>query len=205
MISRRKALSLAAGLGVLPIISQAQNSRLDYKFDNWRPNRKLDYTPSLSCTSGTANQPEGPFYSPRTPRRELLKENNSGVPLILTGLVLTPNCKPVRSAVLDFWQCDEKGQYDNTGYIYRGHQFTDENGHYRLITVRPGLYPGRTSHIHVKLQGPKTHLLTTQLYFPDLPERNFFDRFYRDDLLIQLTRSNDGWKGRFDFVIQNME
>jgi N-hydroxyarylamine O-acetyltransferase len=41
-------------------------------------------------------------------------------------------------------------------------------------TVVPGLYPGRTRHIHVKVQRPGGSILTTQLYVPDEP-RNATD------------------------------
>ena len=102
---------------------------------------------------------------------------------------------------MDFWHCDEDGVYDNEIYNYRGHQFTDASGGYRLLTVRPGKYPARTEHIHIKMQGSGTQRLNIQIYFPDRPEENFVDRVYRDDLLTLLRRTTDGWVGRFDFVL----
>ena len=89
-----------------------------------------------------------------------------GVQLVLTGYVLTADCKPVAHALLDFWQADSGGNYDNSGYTLRGHQYSDATGRYQLVTVVPGLYPGRTEHIHVKVQAPNGPLLTTQLFFP---------------------------------------
>ena len=71
---------------------------------------------------------------------------------------------PSRVAVIDIWHSDEDGRYDNSGFRYRGHQFTDGAGAFRFETVRPGRYPGRTPHIHVKVQGASTHLLTSQLF-----------------------------------------
>jgi len=62
-----------------------------------------------------------------------------------------------------------RGCMTNTGYRLRGHQFTDEAGRYALETVVPGLYPGRTRHLHVKVQAPNQPVLTTQLYFPGQP------------------------------------
>ncbi len=59
---------------------------------------------------------------------------------------------PLANALLDFWQCDDAGVYDTRGFKLRGNQFTDAEGRYRLDTIVPGLYPGRTRHIHVKLQ-----------------------------------------------------
>ena len=43
------------------------------------------------------------------------------------------------------------GVYDNRGYRFRGHQFTDANGRYALTTVVPGPIPASRRHIHVKV------------------------------------------------------
>ena len=86
-------------------------------------------------------------------------------------------------ALVDFWQADDRGQYDNTGYRLRGHQFTDDTGHYRLETIVPGLYSGRTRHIHVKVQAPNQPVLTTQLYFHGEPA-NQRDFIFNPDLVM---------------------
>ena len=70
-------------------------------------------------------------------------------------------CTPLPGAQGDVWQCDARGVYDNRGYRFRGHQFTNAKGQYTLFTVVPGLYPGRTRHIHVKVQAPRRPVLTT--------------------------------------------
>jgi protocatechuate 3,4-dioxygenase beta subunit len=83
----------------------------------------------------------------------------------------------------------------------RGHQFTDSAGRYLLETVVPGLYPGRTRHIHLKAQAPDRPVLTTQLYFPGEPA-NQRDGIYNAALLIDMQDAADGSKlGRFDFVL----
>ena len=69
--------------------------------------------------------------------------------------MLTTSGKPVPNALIDFWQADARGAYDNSGYRFRGHQFTNAKGQYTLFTLVPGLYPGRTKHIHVKVQAPR--------------------------------------------------
>lgn len=89
-----------------------------------------------------------------------------GTPLVLTGQVLDTKCQPVGGALLDWWHADDDGNYDNDGYKLRGHQYADKQGHFRLETIVPGLYPGRTRHFHVKVKGPGKAVLTTQLYFP---------------------------------------
>ncbi|MCY4592398.1 MAG: intradiol ring-cleavage dioxygenase [Alphaproteobacteria bacterium] len=155
------------------------------------------------CGAPTRRQTEGPYYTPSTPRRADLREPGSdGETLVLEGSVLTANCRPLPGAVIDIWHCDERGRYDNRGFRYRGHQVTDPAGMFRFLTIRPVRYTGRTPHIHVKLFGAGTHLLTTQVYFPDHAATNARDRIYRDDLLVRLDRdAGDEWRARFDFVL----
>jgi protocatechuate 3,4-dioxygenase beta subunit len=149
----------------------------------------------------TPRQTEGPYFTPNSPKRtSLLEAGMAGMPLVVTGMVLTRGCQPVANALVDFWQCDDDGNYDNSGYRLRGHQFTDAKGVYRLETIVPGLYPGRTRHIHVKVQAPRQPILTTQLYFPD-ERRNDRDRIFNRELLLRIADAPRGQQGRFDFVL----
>ncbi len=157
-----------------------------------------------NCTSPASATPamtEGPYFKAGSPERaSLLDAGISGTKLVLTGYVLTPDCKPIAHALLDFWQANASGQYDNSGYTLRGHQFTDANGHYQLTTIVPGLYPGRTEHIHVKVQAPSGPVLTTQLFFPDV-QRNQSDSIFDPRLLMTIQDSGDGQAARYDFVV----
>ena len=119
---------------------------------------------------------------------------------MLAGLVLSPQCRPVADALLDFWHCDEAGEYDNRGFRYRGHVLADAQGRYSLETIVPGEYPGRTRHIHVKVRPPGGRVLTTQLYFPDEP-RNRSDGIYRRELEMQIARKGGQRGARFHFVV----
>jgi protocatechuate 3,4-dioxygenase beta subunit len=103
--------------------------------------------------------------------------------------------------LLDAWQADARGEYDNAGFTLRGHQFTGEGGRYALETVVPGLYPGRTRHIHVKVQAPGQAALTTQLYFPGEPQ-NRRDGLYDPALLVEMRDAADGKVATFDFVLR---
>lgn len=160
--------------------------------------------PTPACHDGdeaTMAQTEGPYFKPSSPQRiELFEEGMAGQPIELVGMVLTRACKPVAGALLDFWQADAKGEYDNSGFRLRGHQFTDAEGRYRLRSVVPGVYPGRPRHIHVKVQPRDGRVLTTQLYFPG-EAKNRSDGLFRKELLVR-TAKNAGWlAGRFDFVV----
>lgn len=161
----------------------------------------LPPTPQCVDLDDTLDQAAGPFYTPDTPERQNLREEGmAGLPLVVTGRVLNNDCSPVAGAILDFWHADNDGQYDNVGYKLRGHQFTDAEGNYRLETIVPGLYPGRTRHIHVIVQGENTRRLTTQIYWPNEPQ-NGRDGIFHPALLMQVSENGEGQAGSFDFVL----
>lgn len=158
--------------------------------------------PTPACDDGddpTLSQTEGPFFAPDSPERaSLLEPGLGGTRLTITGAVVDTGCRPVPRALLDFWQADAAGHYDNQGYRLRGHQFTDADGRFRLETVVPGLYPGRTRHIHVKVQAPDRPVLTTQLYFPGEPA-NASDGIFREELLLDMRGDR---RASFTFVLE---
>jgi protocatechuate 3,4-dioxygenase beta subunit len=153
----------------------------------------------------TVAQTEGPYFTPNSPERaSLLEEGMPGTKLVLTGYVYTTDCRPVEKALFESWQANDAGEYDNAGYTLRGHQFTDKDGRYELTTIVPGLYPGRTRHIHVKVQAPDGPVLTSQLYFPDEPE-NERDGIFDPALVIDLEDATDGKVGFFNFALEPSE
>jgi len=159
--------------------------------------RALAQTPA--CGKQTARQTAGPFFKPDSPKRVSLFEKDSrGEKLMVSGVVLSTSCTPVANALLDFWHADEFGEYDNRGFHYRGHQFTDAEGRWRLETIVPAEYPGRARHIHVNVQAPGRRVLTTQLYFPK-SFGHHGDGLYRPDLELKMSGQD---AGRFDFVVE---
>src|SRR6266540_2880166 len=70
-------------------------------------------------------------------------------------------------------------------------------GRFRLETVVPGLYTGRTRHIHVKVQAPNRPVLTTQLYFPG-EAANAADGIFREELLLAMSGDR---QASFTFVL----
>lgn len=161
-------------------------------------------TPTPACgESGgpTPPQTEGPYFKARSPLRgSLLEPGMSGTRLVVEGAVLTTACAPIPGALIEFWQADDQGQYDNAGYRLRGHQLTDSDGRYRLETIIPGLYPGRTRHIHVIVAPPARSPLTTQLYFPGEPG-NRRDGIFESALTMKLRDGQGARHGAFDFVL----
>lgn len=160
--------------------------------------QQLPLTPQCSADAqATRPQTEGPFFKPRSPLRSDPRAELKGTPVTLTGLVLTRDCRPVANALVDLWHADADGDYDNRGFRGRGHQFTDAQGSYRFLTIRPARYTGRTPHYHVKVQAANGPVLTTQLYFPGDPG-NRRDPIYRPELDMTFTGASDA---RFDFVL----
>lgn len=149
----------------------------------------------------TPKQTEGPYFKPKTPERaSLLEKDFKGRKLVVEGRVISTAKEPVAKALLDFWHCDADGKYDNDGFTFRGHLFTDSAGKYRLETILPGLYPGRTRHIHVKVQAPNKPVLTTQLYFPG-DKQNAKDRIFNKKLLVKMDKKADRDVAHFQFVL----
>jgi protocatechuate 3,4-dioxygenase beta subunit len=157
------------------------------------------------CASGYAAATPatiaGPSFRPRSPQRlSLIGPGMTGVRLVVTGVVYSAACRPVAGALVDVWQADARGDYDSTGYRLRGRQLTDSEGRYTLETIVPGEYDGRSRHLHVKVQAPTGRQLTTQLFFPGEP-RNQGDPFFRPELLLRVSDTDNGKLANFDFVL----
>ena len=159
----------------------------------------LPLTPECGPQSAlTPRQTEGPYYTPNTPlRASLVEPGTQAERLVLTGRVVSAQCRPVARALLDFWHCDETGAYDNAGYRYRGHLFADAEGRFRLETIFPAIYPGRARHIHVKVQAPGRRVLTTQLYFPG----DARDGLWRSELVVAMAQRLQGKTAAFQFIV----
>jgi protocatechuate 3,4-dioxygenase beta subunit len=151
--------------------------------------------PAVDCEAGlTPESQEGPYFKKDSPETtNLFVDGTQSKRLILAGQVLNQDCLPMPGAKIDFWQTDAEGEYDNTGYLFRGHQFTDNKGRYYLETVLPGVYSSRPiQHIHVKVTSLSGEVLTTQLYFPDQPV---------EGLTVQLEDHGGYQLGIFNFVV----
>lgn len=174
------------------------------KLPTWEQSLQArDLSPTPTCDHGDPTPPltAGPFYTPNSPqRRSLLAAGTAGPRLVVTGTVRSTSCTPIANALLDFWQADSRGVYDNEGYGLRGHQLTDSEGRYRLETVVPGRYLGRTRHLHVRVVAPGGPMVTTQLYFPG-EAANRADWLFRPELLLTVREQDTFMAAEFDFVL----
>src|SRR5262249_114489 len=120
--------------------------------------------PTPQCHDGDAStlrQTQRTHFKPSSPERADPRRPKRKARLVeARGQVLTRSCRPVPRALIDLWHADDRGAYDNAGFRYRGHLFTDAEGRYRFRTILPALYTGRTRHYHVKVQAPQQGVLT---------------------------------------------
>lgn len=141
---------------------------------------------------------EGPFYPTPAMRMEDvdndlvrvigLVEEAGGEVITLKGRVTDAEGAPRVGHRIEIWQCDLNGKYlhpgDDRNVTYDegfqgfGHDITGADGSYSFRTIKPGRYPGRTPHIHVKLFDGEHELLTTQFYVAGEPE-NARDTLFR--------------------------
>lgn len=165
----------------------------------------------------TPRQSEGPYYpvdKSRPARNDLLHGVTGiaeGVPLELTGRVLSVDGAPVVAATVEIWQCDNRGIYrhpraprqgrEDPNFRGYGEVAVDGSGAYAFLTIVPVAYPGRPPHIHAKVKSAGTEL-TTQLYLLGHPG----NQHVPDELLFEPRPAtlSDGMTGRvarFDFVV----
>jgi hydroxyquinol 1,2-dioxygenase len=117
----------------------------------------------------------GPFYvtPPQFPSGANIKGRLSGVPLYLSGTVISADGQPLHGATVDVWHSDSEGFYDlqkldeHPDFAGRGRFHTDEHGHFHLWTIRPTAYP-------IPHDGPVGRMLRAQGRHPYRPEHVHF-------------------------------
>ena len=146
----------------------------------------------------------GPFYKENAPFKQRLGEGIEGERLIITGKVMDMRCQPLKGAILDIWQANSTGEYDNKGFTLRGKVKTNNDGIYIIDTIIPKEYSTgditRPGHIHLKVGVPNQPTLTTQLYFEGDP---YLTDLEDKSLVMKITEANGTKKAKFDFVIEN--
>jgi protocatechuate 3,4-dioxygenase beta subunit len=125
------------------------------------------------------------------PSDDDLTRQHKGAPIgeriVVTGRVLDEDGRPVPRTLVEIWQANSCGRYVHKkdqhdapldpNFTGTGRVVTDDEGHYRFTTIKPGAYPWRNhpnawrpAHIHFSLFGPAfVTRLVTQMYFPGDP------------------------------------
>ncbi len=147
----------------------------------------------LVILPGTETELTGPAYGESAVEAtdaDLTRQHDGepvGQRIVVEGRVLGSDGKPLRGQLVEIWQANAGGRYRHPvdthdapldpSFSGAGRCLTDDDGRYRFVTIRPGIYPWgnhpnawRPAHIHFSLFGRAfTERLVTQMYFPDDP------------------------------------
>ncbi|SKC66039.1 IPT/TIG domain-containing protein [Ohtaekwangia koreensis] len=140
-------------------------------------------TASGSCSTTDA-ETEGPFptKSPSTLVKTDIRSDRTGVAFTITITIQNKNnsCAALEGAYVDIWHCDKDGYYSEYGgtsmqtvdytavHFLRGRQVTNSDGQVSFVSIFPGWYQSRATHIHVHIYNASgSSLLVTQIGFPE--------------------------------------
>lgn len=134
------------------------------------------------------------------------------------GQVKDEGCRPIMGAVVEIWQACSSGRYNHSrdenqaaldnDFQFWGSAITGPEGDYEFLTIKPGEYPGRTSHIHYAVQAKNYRPLVTQMYFASEGRQNARDGIYRrltqqrrEVVTVEFTKQDEVQAGKFDMVL----
>lgn len=188
--ARRAFLGAAGAFGVAaligrPVLARAQGVESVAGMGCVDPSVLVDgFELPLDTCALIPQETQGPYpllsvlSDPAMTRRDIT-EGRPGVPLrVRLKLVdINANCAPIADAGLYLWHCDKDGVYsgyqqpgaNTVGQTFcRGLQYTDCNGEAEFLTMYPGWYPGRITHLHfqVYLTAGGAVTATSQIAFP---------------------------------------
>jgi protocatechuate 3,4-dioxygenase beta subunit len=132
----------------------------------------------------------GPFYregAQELPMGATISKDGRGEPVVVTGQVLSTDGTPIPGALLDVWETDEKGLYEQQDpeqpdMNLRGKFRTDSEGRYSFVGIKPvsyaipddgpvgqllralGRHPFRPAHIHLLISADGFVPVTTHLF-----------------------------------------
>jgi protocatechuate 3,4-dioxygenase beta subunit len=132
----------------------------------------------------------GPFYregASEMPMGANISQDGRGEPGVVTGRVLSTDGTPIANALLDIWETDENGLYEQQDpeqpdMNLRGKFRTDSEGRYCFVGIKPvsysipddgpvgqllralGRHPFRPAHIHLLISADGFVPVTTHLF-----------------------------------------
>ena len=155
----------------------------------------------FSWAPPTASATKGPFYPiPDIDKQKYFDADLTrlgekspvadGEQIVVQGLVLDMDDRPLESVIVEVWQACASGRYNHPqdrndrpadpNFQYWAKMLTGADGAFAFRTIHPGKYPGRTPHIHYRVIAPKRPELVTQMYFESQSEYNKKDGIYME-------------------------
>lgn len=124
----------------------------------------------------TAEMTTGPFFP-----REFAQGANDltvfdgkktiGETIEITGRVTELDGGPLDNLILEIWQADAAGRFDNPEFLGWGRAATDANGVFLFKTIKPGASEGRAPHVNfLLLYSGLMRQLQTVMFFEDGPD-----------------------------------
>lgn len=157
----------------------------------------------------------GPFYregAAELPMGASISQDGRGEPAVVTGRVLSIDGTPIPNALLDIWETDENGLYeqqdpDQPDMNLRGKFRTDSEGRYCFVGIKPvsypipddgpvghllrslGRHPYRPAHIHLLVSAAGFTPVTTHLFVQGDPYLDSDAVFgTKDSLVVEFVR-----------------
>jgi protocatechuate 3,4-dioxygenase, alpha subunit len=135
----------------------------------------------------------GPFFPPEFAHGLSDLAPSAAGAIHITGRITELDGRPLDNVVLELWQADRAGRYDNPAFPGWGRSATDKHGEYRFRTVRPGAIAGRAPHINflVLYSGLMRQLQTAMFFSADAdPVLQAVERSRRRLLIAQPVQAN---------------
>jgi hydroxyquinol 1,2-dioxygenase len=157
----------------------------------------------------------GPFYregAQELPMGATISQDGRGEPTVYTGHVLSTNGTPIPGALLDVWETDENGLYEQQDpeqpdMNLRGKFRSDSEGRYYFLGIKPvsysipddgpvgqllralGRHPFRPAHIHLRISADGFVPVTTHLFVKGDPYLDSDAVFgTKDSLIVEFIR-----------------
>lgn len=162
---------------------------------------------------------EGPLYRENAPLvdtpAQLCTIEEHDEPLVMSGQILSVDGEPIPHAIVDVWQANENGDYENEDpnqeeFNLRKRIRVDEEGNYQFTSIIPapyeigkggpvgeflkriGRHAWRPAHIHFKIYAEGYKPLTTMLFIPNDPYiDNDSINAVKESLILDLKKTDD--------------
>ena len=165
----------------------------------------------------------GPFYregAPELPLGASISQDGRGEPAVIRGRVLSTDGTPIPNALLDVWETDENGLYEQQDpeqpdMNLRGKFRTDSDGRYYFVGIKPvsypipddgpvgqllrtlGRHPFRPAHIHLLISAEGYHSVTTHLFVQGDPYLDSDAVFgTKDSLVVNFARKDSAQEAK---------
>lgn len=165
-MKRSDFLKATGALFALPLAAPAEV--LAQKGDVSSPNKSnCVLVPSETAGPFPLDLTDNTYYF-----RQDIRENREGVILRQKIRIIgNENCEPMPNVRVNIWHCDRDGNYSGygseAGLTYcRGYQITDANGDCEFVTIVPGWYPGRVTHVHFQVAVSSMYSAVSQWTWP---------------------------------------